>query len=380
MKKAFLSILLSFFSLATILATIGCSSSPDYSTPNQPETVYSSLTYEKEANAYTVTGIDNIESIVKIPDMYNDLPVTKIAPAVFHNCIGIDEVVLPKYLSEIGASAFQNSSIEKIIIPNSVTIIGENAFHDCKNLFEVKLSNSIDTLSEYLFMGCTSLLSIDIPFNVKTISRYAFSSSGLKSISIPAGVSTIEDFAFFNCYALEKINITDTCPFIGYHAFNNTLWYNQQPDGVVYLNRIVLEYKGTMPANTTLTIKDGTYAIDNLAFYGESNLISISLPSSLRKIGTYAFAETGLAMISLPPEVIIDDGCFTDCQYLRTVIIPKNCHLDAISFAHCTNLTIYTDELKKEPAYWTGNFNLDVLTIYWAGEWQYINNLPTPNN
>ena len=54
---------------------------------------------------------------------------------------------------------------------------------------------------------------------------------------------------------------------LGDEVFDNTAWYNSQDDGVVYLGTIVYKYKGKMPANTSITIKDGTTLIGNEAFY-----------------------------------------------------------------------------------------------------------------
>ena len=79
---------------------------------------------------------------------------------------------------------------------------------------------------------------------------------------------------------------------IGGGAFNNTAWYNNQPDGLVYAGKVAYNYKGDMPANTQLSIKDGTIGIAAYAFNGCNGLVSIDIPNSVTSIGGNAFSGT----------------------------------------------------------------------------------------
>lgn len=83
---------------------------------------------------------------------------------------------------------------------------------------------------------------------------------------------------------------------IGSRAFDGTKWYDNQPAGLVYAGKVALNYKGIMPANTHLSIKDGTLGIAADAFSG-SNMTSISLPNSVTFIGEYAICGTNLKTV-----------------------------------------------------------------------------------
>ena len=85
-----------------------------------------------------------------------------------------------------------------------------------------------------------------------------FSSIGITSIVIPKSVVKIGFSAFFNCTNLNSITMPDSVSSMKQGAFDDTAWYNNQPDGDVYLGKFYYRYKGTMPQNTSIKIKDGT--------------------------------------------------------------------------------------------------------------------------
>jgi serine/threonine protein kinase len=106
-------------------------------------------------------------------------------------------------------------------IPNSVTMIGNGAFSDCKFLTIINIPNSVTTIGNLAFSGCDSLTSINIPNSVTTIGEDAFSGcNSLTSINIPNNVTTIGNGAFSFCKSLININIPNSVTTIGYLAFN----------------------------------------------------------------------------------------------------------------------------------------------------------------
>ena len=113
---------------------------------------------------------------------------------------------------------------------------------------------------------------------------------------------------------------------IGKWAFYGTKWYDNQPDGVVYAGKVLYAYKGTMPSNTKIDIKDGTKGIGGPAFYGCSGLTSLTIPNSVTSIGTIAFENcSGLTSVTIPNSVTsIGERAFYGCSGLTSITIPNS--------------------------------------------------------
>ena len=182
-----------------------------------------------------------------------------------------------------------------------------------------------NTISDYMFNGC-KLTSVGLPNSVESIGNNAFCSS-MTSISVPASVTSISS-----------------------GAFNGTAWYNSQPDGLVYAGKVAYIYKGEMPSNTHINIKDGTLVINNSVFSNCSNLTSITLPNSLTKVGDYAFYRcSGLTSIDIPNNVTsIGKYAFQNCIGLTYIDIPNNVtSIGADAFYQCSGLTTIVSEIEN---------------------------------
>jgi len=110
--------------------------------------------------------------------------------------------------------------LTSIIIPNSVTSIGNGAFFKCSGLTSVTIPNSVTSIGDDAFAYCTGLTSVTIPNSVTTIGDYAFCGcGGLTSITIPNSVTSIGDRAFFGCSGLTSVTIGNSVTTIGEYAF-----------------------------------------------------------------------------------------------------------------------------------------------------------------
>ena len=176
-------------------------------------------------------------------------------------------------------------------------------------------------------------------------------SSGTGSITIPStfnyqgntySVTSIEGYAFYGCSGLTSITIPNSVTSIGSHAFYNTAWYDNKPDGLIYAGLVAYEYKGTMPANTSITIKEGTLGISSSAFYNCSRLTSIDIPNSVTSIEEDAFYNcSGLTSVTIPNSVTsIKDEAFKFCSGLTSVTIGNSMtSIGSYAFYGCSNLT-----------------------------------------
>ena len=164
--------------------------------------------------------------------------VTTIGDGAFHYCADrLTAVTIQNSVTTIGASAFDWCyALTSITIPNSVTSIGNGAFKNCYALESVTMSNSITSISEELFSGC-AFTSIEIPNGVTRIESYAFHATDLTSLIIPNTVKTIGERAFERCSDLETIVIPKSVDSIGVAAFTGdsklTIYCEaeSQPDG-----------------------------------------------------------------------------------------------------------------------------------------------------
>ena len=134
-------------------------------------------------------------------------------------------------------------------------------------------------------------------------------------------------------------------PVIGGYAFDNTPWFDNQPDGLVYFGTVAYKYKGKMPENTSITIKEGTLALASGVFSGCWGLTSITIPNSVTSIGTYAFEScSGLTSIEIPNSVTsIGWFAFYGCTNLTSITIPISVTTIGIgAFTNCTSLSKVT--------------------------------------
>lgn len=220
-----------------------------------------------------------------------------------------------------------------------------------KTVFYNGTNYNVTSIGYNAFAHCTGLTSITIPNSVTKIENQAFAyCSNLSSIDIPNSVTSIGGGAFSECSTLSSINFPNSITYIGGGAFEGTTWYNNQPDGLIYIGKIAYKYKGNMPSNTKITIKDGTTLISNGAFYDCHNLISVSIPNSVESIGNQAFQNCyGLSTVEMPLNLTtIGFQAFYNCTSLRSIVIPNSVTIiGEQAFEYCSNMITITSKINK---------------------------------
>ena len=260
--------------------------------------------------------------------------VTELQYSAFESCSNLKNVVFESEstLKSIGGDAFRDcSSLERVEIPDSVKDSGYGAFASCTSLEEVILGSGLEGIGPGMFLNCKKIISIDIPSNIKYIGQEAFYGTGLENVALPDSVTDIKSSAFAdnenlktidipnsvtelayytfeNCENLLEIEIPDSVETIRRGALDNTGWYNNQENGVVYAGKVLYRYKGKAPEATAVTVKDGTKGISADAFNGQSGITEIKLPNTVTNIGNYAFCGCELLKEIEIPQSVTDIG------------------------------------------------------------------------
>ena len=162
----------------------------------------------------------------------------------------------------------------------------------------------------------------------------------ITGVSMPETLTTINSEAFKGCTSLADFQFSPALNSLGMDIFEETAWFAKQPDGLVYINdRLLYVYKGEMPTDTHLEVKEGCTYIGYGAFMGQSNLTSITLPESLETIEGYAFSQTGLKEVTIPVSCkLIQQRSFYRCAELECVTILGRPEIRIASFSLCPKL------------------------------------------
>ncbi|MFQ7075032.1 MAG: leucine-rich repeat domain-containing protein [Clostridia bacterium] len=222
----------------------------------------------------------------------------------------------------------------------------------------------------------SNVQKVEIPNTVVELGGYAFGNAygvtvNLKEIVIPDSVTIIGVSAFANCTNLSSITIPNTIASVGNYAFYNTAWYDKQTDGLLYIGKVLYEYKGKMPENTNIQIKEGTTSITDSAFENCTNLSSITIPEGVTSIGDAAFADcTNLSSITIPSSVkSIGKRAFWNSTSLNSIIIPNSVTNMgwATFYSWASSQTINIQGYTSAPSGWSSAWNADCsATINWG--------------
>jgi len=158
----------------------------------------------------------NIEKLV-IPNS-----VTVIGGYSFYRCEKLKEIVWGDSVTEIGELAFGVTAIDTLKLPSSVKKIGDGAFCGCFNLIQAEFTNSITEIPKHLFSE-SKVKRVILPDTIQKIGEYAFRRSGIEEIIIPASVSEIGRAAFSSCANLKNVTIlNDNLKYEASEVFSGT--------------------------------------------------------------------------------------------------------------------------------------------------------------
>ena len=260
---------------------------------------------------------------------------------------GRGAITFAEDITTIPNSAFEYESLTRVIMPNSITSIGSDAFYGCSSLTNITIPGRVTEIGSYAFSGCSSITSITIPSSVTEIGSYAFENCGgeltvncnipdasssrgdygkfynskFTKVTIGEGITKIGSYAFYGCSSITNINIPSSVTEIGEYAFY-----------------------GCSSLACDITIPSGITKINDCTFYDCSNLTSITIPSSVTEISSYAFGGCGgelMVNCNIPDpnsSYSSDHGKFYNSKFTKVTISNGVTKLGSYAFFGCGSI------------------------------------------
>ncbi|MDE7372743.1 MAG: leucine-rich repeat domain-containing protein [Clostridia bacterium] len=154
---------------------------------------------------------------------------------------------------------------------------------------------------------------------------------GLTKLVIPDGVTSISSTLLWSMSdekreKIESIVIPDSVTSIDSGTLEDTAWFKNQPDGVVYAGRVAYTYKGKGTTPESITLKEGAVSVSNNAFRFCESLVGITIPDTVKRIGEFAFVGCiNLERLEISKNVInIELGAFGYCPKLKSITVSQD--------------------------------------------------------
>ena len=301
--------------------------------------------------ALNCVEINSLETWLNIDfiDVYSNPLI--YAKSLVINGDDVKEVIIPKEITNIKNYTFYNlSNLTSITIHNAVVSIGVDAFYNCNNIDDVKVTDikswvNINFSNEYsnplnyakkLLLNDVEIKELVIPDETTTINAYAFYNfNKFNSVTIPKSLTKVGSNAFYSCQNINSVKISDLTVWTEMEfddEYSNPLRYCSR----LYLNDQLIN---------ELTIPEGVIEINAYAFYNCYLINSITIPNSCLSIGDYSFYNCNSVKKLFIPENVKSIGvsAFESCDILEELTISEGVEkIDSYAFSYCPKIKFFT--------------------------------------
>lgn len=289
------------------------------------------LVADKSATELTVKGDIDARDIKFISDEMPNLHVLNLKDANIKAFSASEEYfggqkdyeagVLPSY-------CFFAKKYTSIVLPSTLKSVGEASLAGCTEIATINIPNGVDSIGNSAFNGCKALKGIVIPSTIKTIGDYAFARSGVESadlsgmsasgkigvkvfsncdklanVVLPINCTAIVAGMFSGCSSLTQISLPTSIESIGEEAFMQTGLKSIDLSGCTALKTIGMWAFANVPVEN-LTVAPNIESIGEGAFFYNSTLKGITLPSNVKEMSDFMLA--GCSEITAGP--IVGEG------------------------------------------------------------------------
>ena len=371
-------------------------------------------------NSVTSIGFGAFSGCFGLTSLTIPNSVTSIGGYAFNNCSGLTSITITESVTTIGEYAFYECSgltsvhitdleawckidfpdftsnplsyahhlfmdgkeITDLVIPNSVTSIGERAFSSCSSLTSVTIPNSITSIGYWAFQGCSGLTSVHITnlgawckikfadgfSNPLSIAHHLFiDGNEIKDLVIHDSVQSISDYAFRNCLSLTSVTIPNSVSSIGNYVFQGCFFEKQ---GFINNSSLDAETNNYWGARIVDSRDNGFVVKDGVLLIYIGNESSVTIPNSVISIGDEAFTVClGLKEVTIPNSVTsIGSGAFSGCSSLTSITIPNSVtSIARYAISQCSSLTdvyCYAENIPTTPNNAFNNSNTNNATLH----------------
>lgn len=281
--------------------------------------------------------------------------------AIFKECVGLEEAVIEEGNTAVGCTKYFYSNmfldctaLKKVILPQTLTTIPAGAFSGCTALETVTFPQGLKRIEKDAFSVCRALKDITIPNGVEYIGEGAFSAcDALTSVVIPPSVKVVESHAFSN-YSMTHLEVQAELEYVGLRAFPflDQLEAINKEDEIYYLQVGSDPYYAILRVDdrelTEYEFNEDTKVIAGGAFQNCDAIESITVPSRILSIGSYAFSEcSSLREINIGTDGPVGSGmkigpyAFSSNHALTQVNLGSNVtSVGDYAFRNCSSLEI----------------------------------------
>lgn len=253
-------------------------------------------------DSVTSINIETFFGCYQLSDVRLPANLNELSNHMFYGCSSLNNIELPKNIKAIGTSALNGTAIEKIIIPNTVTQIGSRAFSRNKNLkeFSIEDGNPIYTFENGVLYSNNKTKIDAIIENKQTDGKFVIpngiielvggifeSGFNIEEIEVPASVQKIDNTTFDELEkTLKKVTID---PNNLYYSSDENAFYDKKKENLIrYISK-----------DSVINIKDGVVSLGRQCFKFCNNTTNITLPDSLKIIGSEVFTMKSLKQLYL---------------------------------------------------------------------------------